>query len=163
MENQILLITDFSKASWNALTYGMEVYKKTKAKFFILHCYKKELLKQNKKEEKLKSEIGLQRIMQGIGFRKENVPHEFEIISSPKKISDAVGEIFNSFKIDLIILGSKGDFAGINYALVGIRNQDLQSYYIRRWKYKKYCRLSPATFVVFSPACKVPLRGKLLL
>jgi hypothetical protein len=86
MENQILLITDFSKASWNALTYGMEVYKKTKAKFFILHCYKKELLKQNKKEEKIKSEIGLQRIMQGIGFRKENVPHEFETISSAKKI-----------------------------------------------------------------------------
>lgn len=116
MENQILLITDFSKASWNALIYGMEIYKKTKAKFFILHCYKKELLKQDKKEGKIKSEIGLQRIMQGIGFRKENLPHEFKTISSPKKIPDAVAEIIDSFKIDLIILGSKGDFAGINYA-----------------------------------------------
>ncbi|MCM4159239.1 universal stress protein [Antarcticibacterium flavum] len=116
MENQILLITDFSKASWNALIYGMEIYKTTKAKFFILHCYKKELLKQDKKEQKIKSEIGLQRIMQGIGFRKENLPHEFETISSSKKVPDAVREIVGSFKIDLIILGSKGDFAGINYA-----------------------------------------------
>ncbi|MDT0647768.1 universal stress protein [Zunongwangia sp. F260] len=85
MEYQILLITDFSKASWNALIYGMEFYKKTNAKFFILHCYKDELLKRDKKQEKSESEIGLQRIMQGISFRKENVAHQFETISSKKK------------------------------------------------------------------------------
>lgn len=116
MENQILLITDLSKASWNALIYGMEIYKKTEAKFFILHCYKKELLKQARGEEKSKSEIGLQRIMQGLDFRKENVPHHFETISSSKKIPDAVREITDSVNIDLILLGSKGDYAGINYA-----------------------------------------------
>ncbi|HSP12854.1 MAG TPA: universal stress protein [Salegentibacter sp.] len=116
MEKQILVITDFSKASWNALIFGMEIYKRTKAKFFILHCYKKELLKHDALEEKLKSEAGLQRIMQGIGFRKENLSHQFETISSPKKILDAVEETTDSFKIDLIILGSQGDFAGINSA-----------------------------------------------
>lgn len=116
MENQILLITDFTKASWNALIYGMEINKRTKARFFILHCYKKDRLKKNKKEDKLKSETGLQRIMQGIGFRKENVPHQFETISSPKKIPDAVRELTNSSKIDLILLGSQGDYAGINFA-----------------------------------------------
>ena len=51
MENQILLITDFTKASWNALIYGMEINKRTKARFFILHCYKKDRLKKNKKED----------------------------------------------------------------------------------------------------------------
>lgn len=116
MENQILLITDFSKASWNALIYGMDIYKKSKAKFFILHCYKKELLNPGNKDGKTKSEFGLQRIMQGISFRRENVPHQFETISSPKKIPDAVRDITGSFKIDLIILGSQGDLAGINYA-----------------------------------------------
>ncbi len=116
MENQILLITDFSKASWNALIYGMDIYKKTKAKFFILHCYKKESLMQGNKEEKTKSEIGLQRIMQGLRFRKEDIPHQFETISSSKKIQDAVRDISGSVKINLIILGSHGDFAGINYA-----------------------------------------------
>ncbi len=114
MEKQILVITDLSKASWHALIFGMEIYKKTKAKFFILHCYKKEMLKQG--EEKLKSEAGLQRMMQGIGFRKENFSHQFETISSPKKILDAVQETTDSFKIDLIILGSQGDSAGINSA-----------------------------------------------
>lgn len=116
MENQILLITDFSKASWNALIYGMDIFKKTKAKFFILHCYKKDSLMQGKKEDKSKSEAGLQKIMQGIRFRKEDIPHQFEIISSPKKIPEAVRDLTGSFKIDLIILGSQGDFAGINYA-----------------------------------------------
>lgn len=116
MEKQILVITDLSKASWNALIFGMEIYKRTRAKFFILHCYKKELLKQDTLEEKVKSEAGLQRIMQGIGFRKENISHQFETISSPKKILDAVEEITASYKIDLIILGSHGDYAGINSA-----------------------------------------------
>ncbi|MDT0688026.1 universal stress protein [Autumnicola psychrophila] len=127
MENQILLITDFSKASWNALIYGMEIYKKTKAKFFILHCYKKELLKQNRNEQKAESEIGLQRIMQGISFRKENVPHQFESISSQKKIQDAVQDITDSNKIDLFILGSPGDSAGINYAYHNWVSEILQS------------------------------------
>lgn len=127
MENQILLITDFTKASWNALIYGMEIYKKNKAKFFILHSYKKELLKQNKKDDKLKSEIGLQRLMQGIGFRKENVPHQFETISSPKKIPDAVRDLTGSLKIDLILLGSQGDFAGINIAYHNWVSEILQS------------------------------------
>lgn len=127
MEYQILLITDFTKASWNALIYGMEIYKKTQAKFIILHCYKKELLKQNKKEEKIKSEIGLQKIMQGIGFRKENVPHQFEIISSPKKVPDAVQDLTASLKIDLILLGSQGDFAGINFAYRNWVSEILQS------------------------------------
>lgn len=116
MEKQILVVTDLSKASWNALIFGMEIYKRTKAKFFILHCYKKELLKTDTLQEKVKSEAGLQRIMQGIGFRKENISHQFETISSPKKILDAVEEVTASFKIDLIILGSQGDSAGINSA-----------------------------------------------
>lgn len=116
MDKQILVITDLSKASWNALLYGMEIYKKSRVKFFILHCYKKELLKQDTKEEKEKSEIGLQRIMQGLDFRKKSFPHQFETISSQKKVPDAVREVTASSKIDLIILGSKGDFAGINYA-----------------------------------------------
>lgn len=116
MDKQILVITDLSKASWNALIFAMEIYKKNKVKFLILHSYKKELLKQETKEEKLKSEIGLQRMMQGISFRKENFPHQFETISLPKKIPDAVLEITGSFNIDLIILGSQGNSAGINYA-----------------------------------------------
>jgi len=53
MDKQILLITDLSKASWNALIFGMEIYKKSRVKFFILHCYKKDLLKQDKKEVRL--------------------------------------------------------------------------------------------------------------
>src|SRR5690606_39089109 len=116
MDKQILLITDLSKAYCNALIFGMEIYKKSRVKFFILHCYKKDLLKQDKKEERLKSEAGLQKIMPRLSFRNENFPHQFETIASPKKIPVAVREITGSFKINLIILGSKGNFAGINYA-----------------------------------------------
>lgn len=116
MEKQILLITDFSKASWNALIFAMDVFKSTKARFIILHCYKKELLKHDTLVEMTKSEAGLQRIMQGISFRKENFPHQFETISSPKKIIDAVEDVTNSSELDLVLLGSKGEFAGINSA-----------------------------------------------
>jgi len=54
--------------------------------------------------------------MPRLSFRNENFPHQFETIASPKKIPVAVREITGSFKINLIILGSKGNFAGINYA-----------------------------------------------
>ena len=124
MEKKILIPTNFSKHSWNALIFAMNLYKKHPCTFYLIHVYQSQgflsdalpLGRNNSDEssEKAASEKGLDRMMKGLGFRKENQKHQFETISFQGSLIDGIQENADKFGIDLIVLGAKGNSAGIN-------------------------------------------------
>ncbi|WBL21076.1 universal stress protein [Zunongwangia sp. HRR-M8] len=117
MEKQILVPTNFSKHAWNALVFGLKLYKKISCKFILLNVYEDShglsdrivgVKSEDNANTKETSKSGLDRIMQGLSFRKENPNHEFEILSLEGDLDDAVQEIINTRAIDLILIGAEG-------------------------------------------------------
>lgn len=126
MQKRILVPTDFSKPAWNALVYGLNLFRNTECHFYILNVFKTELFSGDNapslnykaafKNAKSEADKGLKKVLQGLQFRKENPKHSFEGISSAEELTDAVQEIVNKKGIDLIILGAAGEIAAINSA-----------------------------------------------
>ncbi|ADF52297.1 MULTISPECIES: universal stress protein [Zunongwangia] len=117
MEKQILVPTNFSKHAWNALVFGLKLYKSISCNFILLNVYDdgrgiSDRIPGIKPEEdidaKKTSKEGLDRIMQGLSFRKENQNHEFETLSLEGDLEEVVQEIVNTRSIDLILLGTEG-------------------------------------------------------
>ncbi|MBT8294936.1 MAG: universal stress protein [Gramella sp.] len=124
MEKHILVPTNFSKHSWNALIFAMNLYKKHACTFYLINAFQSQsflsdalpLGRSNNDEdsEKLASEKGMDRMMKGLSFRKENPKHNFETISFQGNLIEGIQENADKYGIDLIILGAPGDSAGIN-------------------------------------------------
>ncbi len=125
MEKNILVPTNFSKHSWNALIFSMNLYKKHPCTFYLINVYQSQnflteaipLGKAKDDEEESEGEIsekGLERMMKGLGFRKENPKHQFKTISFKGNLVDGIQESAEKYGIDLIVLGSDGETAGIN-------------------------------------------------
>lgn len=125
MEKKILIPTNFSKHAWNALIYGLSVYKKQPCTFYLFNSYSTQgflgeniaILKDDQEENpETRSRKGLERILNGLSFRKENSKHNFEMISHRGSLAEGLQEAVDSKGIDLIIMGAAGDSAGINSA-----------------------------------------------
>lgn len=123
MEKKILIPSNFTKHAWNTLVYALNLYKSVPCTFYILNAYKVpariSLSRNNNAEQeaaKAESEKGLQKIMQGLNFRKENEKHSFETISRNKDLADAIQETVDTHKTDLILMVSKGENVSINAA-----------------------------------------------
>lgn len=131
----ILLPTDFSKNSWNAIKYGLEFYKNLPCNFYILHVtlmptyiggeipiypttniLEATVLKQAK--------IELQKLIKKIKKIDANPEHHFYTISKYDFFIDAVKTQIEEKKIDLIIMGTKGA-TGFNEVVVGTNTGDL--------------------------------------
>ena len=107
MQNKVLVPTDFSKPAWNAIVYAINLFRQVPATFYILNSFKSSALFDEENLLKEKSQFGIEKVMQGLKFRKENSSHHFEGISSGKKLSDAITDVVSDKKIELIILGIK--------------------------------------------------------
>ncbi len=124
MEKHILVPTNFSKHSWSALIFAMNLFKKHPCTFHLINVYQSQnflseaipLGKSGHDEESEEaiSAKGLDRMMKGLGFRKENPKHQFETISFKGNLVEGIQEASEKHGIDLIILGSNGKTAGIN-------------------------------------------------
>ena len=125
MEKNILVPTNFSKHSWNALIFSMNLYKKYPCTFYLINVYHSQnflaealpLGKAKDEDEESEEEIsekGLERMMKGLGFRKENPKHQFKTISFKGNLIDGIQESTEKYKIDLVVLGSDGETVGIN-------------------------------------------------
>ncbi len=124
MEKHILVPTNFTKHSWNALIFAMNLYKRHACTFYLINAYHSQNFltdalplgrsQDEEDSEKATSEKGLDRMLKGLGFRKENVKHQFETISHQGNLIEGIQESSDKFGIDLIILGAPGDSAGIN-------------------------------------------------
>jgi nucleotide-binding universal stress UspA family protein len=114
----ILLPTDFSKNSLNAIYYAVELFKDLPCRFYLLNVFKIPYLTNDELmsndagqlaqiEEGLfeSSQKGLKKIAEKIN---KNKNHEFDILSDYNFFINSVKDIVKLKKIELIIMGTKG-------------------------------------------------------
>lgn len=115
----ILIPTDFSDNAWNAITYGMALYKKTKCTFFIINVHPiaayaggetamyvaPELLEETILKENKDS---LKRLLKRIGRLPINTKHTFQTEAMYGFFTDRIKQEVTTKNIDLILMGTKG-------------------------------------------------------
>ena len=135
---KILLPTDFSPISINAIQYATRLFNDIPCTFYMLNVFRipyltnEELMDQNASNLALvedemydNSREEMQKLLEGIP---ENENHSFELISDYNLFSLAVEEVVNEKDIELIIMGTKGAsgakeiFMGSNASDVIMRN-----------------------------------------
>ncbi|MCB0400184.1 MAG: universal stress protein [Winogradskyella sp.] len=116
----ILLPTDFSKNSENAIKYALELYKNEECKFHFLHCYPPviftyeyqiergligknihKILQEETKEKLYEFALSL---MRNYGNKQE-----FDIEVVQGFLPDRISKVVSDTKIDLIVMGTKGE------------------------------------------------------
>lgn len=114
----ILLLTDFSENSKNAIDYALQLFKNDQCVFYAVHVQKPssyisdDLLLAG--EESLyetivkKSKNELKKIINTFEGKYDNKNHHFETIIDYNVFTDALKQIIKSKKIDLIVMGSNG-------------------------------------------------------
>lgn len=112
----ILLPTDFSDNSWNAIKYGIKLYKDDECTFHLLNTYipviyHAEYMMQFDLGDAIRevSVQGLKRSMSRISKEFKNNPnHRFEMISRFDTLVLGIKELIDELHIDLIVMGTKG-------------------------------------------------------
>lgn len=125
----ILIPTDFSNNAWNAIVYGMSLYKKTKCSFHIVNVHPvapysggeatmyvaSEILEESILKENTEK---LARLLQEIERLPMNVKHTFQTKASYGFFTDHIKQVVADKNIDLIIMGTKGA-SGIKAVSIG--------------------------------------------
>ena len=133
----ILIPTDFSDNAWNALEYGLELFKKTKCTFHLMHVNpippysgagtSVRAAADNFKESILKdSRENLKKLLDRIEKLPLNTKHTFVSLAFYDYFTDAVKRESENKKIDLIIMGTKGA-TGLKKATVGSNTGDVMT------------------------------------
>ena len=131
----ILVPTDFSKNSWNAIQYALEFFRTTPCNFYLLHVtsisnyaggespivpttqvIEKTLLKTSK--------VKLQELLIRIKKLNSNEDHNFITLSSYDYFIDAIRNHADEKNIDYIVMGTKGAH-GVKRAIIGTNTGDL--------------------------------------
>ncbi|SDL33097.1 Nucleotide-binding universal stress protein, UspA family [Salinimicrobium catena] len=115
----VLLPTDFSENSYNAIKYALQLLSEEECTFHLLNTYTpilydNEYLVYSATQPTL-TEIyknnslrGLNRILKRIKKNFPNEKHEFKRISSFNMLSDEIKEQVKEKEIDLVVMGTKG-------------------------------------------------------
>jgi nucleotide-binding universal stress UspA family protein len=120
MKRKILLPTDFSKNSWHAINYAIELYKNDSCNFYILNVFtatsniidsliNMEPGSKLYETAKLESENGLAKVLDMLAFKAYNNPkHHFNTISTFNNPVEAIKNVVEEKDIEMIIMGTKG-------------------------------------------------------
>jgi nucleotide-binding universal stress UspA family protein len=120
MRRKILLPTDFSKNSWYAIKYALELYKNDNCDFYILNVFTvtgdviKSLTNLEPGSElfemaKAKSKQGLKKIIDLLKIREHKNPkHHFEALSVFNNPLEAIKIFVEKKDIEMIVMGTKG-------------------------------------------------------
>ncbi|MDP2088565.1 MAG: universal stress protein [Flavobacteriaceae bacterium] len=131
----ILLPTDFSENSWNAIQYAMELFKDEPCNFYVFNSYRlpayttDDFMVTSTNEDleetlfKTTSE-NLDKILQRINERKKNPKHTFRKVSEYNFFLDAIKEVVKKNDIDLIVMGTKGA-TGAKEIFIGTNTGDV--------------------------------------
>lgn len=123
MKLRILLPTDFSKNSWHAIKYAIELYRADNCEFFLLNVFSttgnimKSLMNMEPGSElyenaKAHSETGLASMLDMLVLNKEKLPnHHFNTISMFNSTIEAIKIVVKKENIDLVVMGTKGETA----------------------------------------------------
>lgn len=121
MKRKILLPTDFSKNSWHAINFALELYKHDRCDFYVLNVFSAtsnildSLVNMEPGSElyetaKAKSESGLAKVLDMLPFKnKDNSQHHFEVISTFNNIVEAIKDMVEKKDIEMIVMGTKGE------------------------------------------------------
>lgn len=118
MGKKLLVLTDFSKSSWNAIQYAVRLYEHRPCDLYILNTYRKEshgfdsitLLPEEviNKQSENRSKKGLGDILERVSEIDRNIRHHFYMISRPGPLLDAVKDLVVNQEIDMIFMGNRG-------------------------------------------------------
>ena len=125
----ILLPTDFSDNSWNAIQYGLQLFKDHKCTFYLLNTYTPIIYDVQYFEVaaaqaglidamKETSKKGLDKLLVKINTEFKNENHTFSTISSFNTLVREVEELYQGNAIDFIVMGTQGA-SGLNEVLFG--------------------------------------------
>lgn len=131
----ILLPTDFSDNSWNAISYASQLFKDEECTFYLLNTYKlmvygAEFTVQNPSEfgllESIKSAStnGLKRFSERIESDFNNPKHTVIEKSVFDSLTSAMESLHNELKVDFIVMGTKGA-TGAKKVLFGSNTVDV--------------------------------------
>lgn len=123
MRRKILLPTDFSKNSWHAINYALELFKNDTCDFYILNVFSAtsnildSLLNMEPGSElyetaKANSEEGLAKVLDKLTINGlERTNHHFTIISHFNNVIEAIKNVVEEKDIEIIVMGTKGETA----------------------------------------------------
>ncbi|MFD2724670.1 universal stress protein [Hyunsoonleella rubra] len=132
----ILLPTDFSENSWNAIKYAVNFFEKEACNFYLLHVNKPSDIVTNEAEyiesqnsiENVYVEPArqkLHKIRQKISQRfPENKAHKFYTLTGYNFFIKSIRECVEEKKIDCIVIGTKGA-SGLKKIIVGSNTGDV--------------------------------------
>lgn len=117
---QILLPTDFSDNSWNAISYAVHLFKGDECTFHVFNAYTPTIYKVDyaleypseygyidKAEDESKEE--LDKLLAKISkVKTKSSKHTFKTYARFESISSLISEFLKSLEIDLIVMGTQG-------------------------------------------------------
>jgi nucleotide-binding universal stress UspA family protein len=115
----ILLPTDFSENSMNAVKYALEFFKYQKTEFYFMHAYQNEFYDHEElvsrevfddvlNETKNKSEQSLENLLSEVKEIAPNPRFKYHSISAYNTLVEEANYIVDKYNIDLIVMGTKG-------------------------------------------------------
>jgi len=111
---KILIPTDFSKTSMNAIIYAMRLFKYERCEFTIMNAYADEVyeniedFEEFKKVYEDKIDTKLQKEVAEMLKRSPNPKHDYCYVSCFGSLVDEVNEIVEKDNVDIVVMGTKG-------------------------------------------------------
>lgn len=132
---KILIPTDFSENSWNAIKYALNFFESTTCNFYILHVNSLANLvgaetiyipTQDAVAEAftIPSKKKLQDILNRIKLLPANTKHKFYTLTDYNFFIDSIRKHIDEKKIDLIVMGTKGA-SGLKQIIIGSNTGDV--------------------------------------
>lgn len=115
MKRRILLPTDFSNNSQNAIDYAINLYKNDVCDFYILNIYNAEAytmeltIARTIEKSKQKSIAGLTNVIERLSVINDSQNHQFHMVSEFGALIDLMKDIIDKKDIDIVVMGTKGD------------------------------------------------------
>lgn len=126
---RILLPTDFSDNSWNAISYALQLFKDERCTFTLLNTYTP-IIYQLESAELSTAQFGLEDAMreasqQGLERMKTRIEAEFNYpnhtiasLSSFNTLTEEIKELYDGHMMDMVIMGTQGA-SGLKEILFG--------------------------------------------
>ncbi|MBU2927652.1 universal stress protein [Winogradskyella psychrotolerans] len=115
MSKNILLPTDFSDNALSAAIYAIKLYEKEPCTFHLLHSSRMKISRMSNISNKLIQVLAenarreLDHLKAKVTTDYANENHTFEVILSTNDLQDSIEAIVEKTKIDLIVIGSRGE------------------------------------------------------
>lgn len=134
MKKNVLIPTDFSENSWNAIVYALSFFEKVHCNFYLLHVSSYEAASSGISVKSIRSsseegsffsvEEEFERLQKRIAQLQLNAKHHFFTIREYVFLVDSIRKQVEEKKIDYIVMGTKGA-TGLKEKTVGSNTGDV--------------------------------------